>query len=40
VLEVYREATRIVHFDHPVGSLARNRAANPARAMGLDDAEC
>ncbi|MCZ4287375.1 cytosine deaminase [Hoeflea alexandrii] len=38
VLEVYREATRIVHFDHPVGDWPATVAANPARAMRLDDA--
>lgn len=37
VLEVYREATRIVHFDHPVGAWPATVAANPARAMGLAD---
>lgn len=38
VLEVYREATRILHFDHPVGLWPATIAANPARAMGLPDA--
>ncbi|KGF67470.1 cytosine deaminase [Hoeflea sp. BAL378] len=38
VLEVYREATRILHFDHPVGLWPATVAANPARAMGLADA--
>jgi cytosine deaminase len=38
VLEVYRESTRIVHFDHPVGNWPATVTANPARAMGLDDA--
>ncbi|WP_420409415.1 cytosine deaminase [Hoeflea sp.] len=38
VLEVYREATRILHFDHPVGDWPASVAGNPARAMGLDDA--
>lgn len=37
-LEVYREATRILHFDHPVASWPATVAANPARAMRLDDA--
>ncbi|MEM5472816.1 cytosine deaminase [Hoeflea sp. AS60] len=37
VLEVYREATRIVHFDHPVGAWPATVAGNPARAMGLAD---
>lgn len=38
VLEVYREATRILQFDHPVGDWPASIAANPARAMRLDDA--
>lgn len=38
VLEVYREATRILHFDHPVGEWPATIAANPAQAMGLADA--
>ncbi|MBU4529445.1 MAG: cytosine deaminase [Hoeflea sp.] len=38
VLEVYREATRILHFDHPVGFWPAAVTANPARAMGLSDA--
>ncbi|MDP2119446.1 MAG: amidohydrolase family protein, partial [Hoeflea sp.] len=38
VLEVYREATRILHFDHPVGLWPAAVTANPARAMGLTDA--
>tara|TARA_R110002020_G_scaffold5971_11_gene24630 strand:- start:3929 stop:5257 length:1329 start_codon:yes stop_codon:yes gene_type:complete len=38
VLEVYREATRILHFDHPVGLWPAAVTANPARAMGLEDA--
>jgi len=38
VLEVYREATRILHFDHPVADWPASVTANPARAMGLDDA--
>ncbi|WP_306119755.1 MULTISPECIES: cytosine deaminase [unclassified Roseitalea] len=36
MLEVYRMATRICHFDHPVGDWPRAVFANPARAMGLD----
>ena len=36
MLEVYREATRIAHFDHPVGAWPATVAANPARAMGLE----
>jgi cytosine/creatinine deaminase len=35
LLEVYREATRIAHFDHPVGDWPRTVAASPAEAMGL-----
>ncbi|MFH1518897.1 MAG: cytosine deaminase [Pseudomonadota bacterium] len=38
VLEVYREATWILHFDHPVGNWPATVAANPASAMGLADA--
>lgn len=38
VLEVYREATRVLHFDHPVGNWPATVTANPARAMGLADA--
>lgn len=38
VLEVYRESTRILHFDHPVGAWPATVAANPAKAMGLADA--
>lgn len=38
VLEVYREATRILHFDHPVGNWPATVAANPASAMGIADA--
>ena len=38
VLEVYREATRILHFDHPVGAWPATIANNPADAMGLEDA--
>ena len=36
VLEVYREATRILHFDHPVGDWPATVTANPARAMRID----
>jgi cytosine deaminase len=35
-LEVYREATRIAHFDHPVGAWPRAITATPAAVMGLD----
>lgn len=38
VLEVYREATRILHFDHPVGAWPATVTGNAARAMGLADA--
>jgi cytosine deaminase len=38
MLEVYREATRILHFDHPVGDWPKAMAATPADAMGLDGA--
>lgn len=34
-LEVYREATRIAHFDHPVGDWPRTVTAAPAQMMGL-----
>ena len=36
MLEVYRMATRIIHFDHPVGDWPKAVLANPAAAMGLD----
>lgn len=36
MLEVYREATRIAHFDHPVGDWPRAVTATPAAAMGID----
>jgi cytosine deaminase len=38
MVEVYREATRILHLDHPVGDWPRAAAATPAAAMGLADA--
>jgi cytosine deaminase len=38
MLEVYRMATRILQFDHPVGGWPRTVAATPAHAMRLDDA--
>jgi cytosine deaminase len=38
MLEVYRMATRICHFDHPVGDWPKTVFANPAAAMGLDAA--
>lgn len=34
-LEVYREATRILHLDHPVGDWPRTVTATPAGLMGL-----
>jgi cytosine deaminase len=34
--EVYRQATRIIHFDHPVADWPRTVGANPAAAMRLD----
>ncbi|MEC9343535.1 MAG: amidohydrolase family protein, partial [Pseudomonadota bacterium] len=37
MLEAYRMATRIAHFDHPVGDWPRTVLANPAAAMGLDE---
>jgi cytosine/creatinine deaminase len=33
--EVYRMATRIVHFDHPVGDWPKTVGTNAARAMGI-----
>jgi cytosine deaminase len=33
--EVYRMATRIIHFDHPVGEWPATVFANPAKAMGI-----
>jgi len=36
MLEVYRMATRILHFDHPVGDWPAAIAATPAALMGLD----
>ena len=38
VLEVYRESTRVLHFDHPVGVWPATVTDNAARAMGLADA--
>ena len=38
MLEVYRMATRILHFDHPVGDWPKSVAETPARIMGIDDA--
>ncbi|TIP04878.1 MAG: cytosine deaminase [Mesorhizobium sp.] len=36
MLEVYRMATRILHFDHPVGDWPKAVAATPAEVMRLD----
>ena len=36
LLEVYREATRIAHLDHPVADWPTAVTAAPARAMGID----
>ena len=38
MLEVYRMATRILHFDHPVGDWPRAVAATPADIMRLPEA--
>jgi cytosine deaminase len=38
MLEVYRMATRILHFDHPVGDWPRAVAATPAEIMGIEGA--
>jgi cytosine deaminase len=35
MLEVYRMATRILHFDHPVGDWPKTVAAAPATVMRL-----
>lgn len=35
MVEVYREATRIAHLDHPIGDWPRAIGAAPANAMGL-----
>jgi cytosine/creatinine deaminase len=35
--EVYRMATRTVHFDHPVADWPKTVGANPAKAMRMDD---
>lgn len=36
MLEVYRIATRILHFDHPVGDWPQAVTSTPARVMRLD----
>ena len=38
MLEVYRMATRILHFDHPVADWPRTVGATPADIMRLDEA--
>jgi len=35
MVEVYREATRILHLDHPMGAWPDAVSAIPAEAMGL-----
>lgn len=37
MVEVWREATRILHLDHPVGEWPRAVGATPAAIMGLAD---
>jgi cytosine deaminase len=37
-LEVYREATRILHLDHPVGDWPRAVTSTPAEILGRPDA--
>lgn len=37
MIEVYRMATRTIHFDHPVADWPKTVLANPAGAMGLDE---
>jgi cytosine/creatinine deaminase len=37
MVEVYREATRLLQLDHPVGDWPRAAGATPAAAMGLKD---
>ncbi|MEM9999817.1 MAG: cytosine deaminase [Pseudomonadota bacterium] len=39
MLEVYRQATRTCHLDHPVADWPRALLANPAAAMGLDGSQ-
>ncbi len=38
MLEVYRMATRIIHFDHPVADWPKAVAATPAMVMRIEDA--
>jgi cytosine deaminase len=35
MLEVYRMATRTIHFDHPVGDWPNTVLSNPAKALGI-----
>lgn len=37
IVEVWREATRMLHLDHPVGAWPRAFSATPAAIMGLAD---
>ena len=37
MVEVWREATRILHLEHPVGTWPRAFNAMPATIMGLED---
>ncbi|HSO48769.1 MAG TPA: amidohydrolase family protein, partial [Rhizobiaceae bacterium] len=36
MLEVYRMATRTLHFDHPVADWPNTVLSNPAKAMGVE----
>ncbi len=36
MLETYRMATRIIHFDHPVADWPKTIGSNAAKAMGID----
>lgn len=36
MMETYRMATRIIHFDHPVADWPKTIGSNPAKAMGID----
>lgn len=36
MLEVYRMATRVLHFDHPVGDWPKAVASTPASVMGVE----
>jgi cytosine deaminase len=36
MMETYRMATRILHFDHPVADWPKTIGVNPAKAMGID----